>query len=238
MSKVIKSVYLFFLLLFLLIPLSVYGQYLVFTNQGESTISDQTEVRWWSSHNYLTFYLVTDLQILDSRGVSFTLLDDDVETGYFYWLTAIRKMNPDWGAVSALNDIQLLWRDETRALIRVESPAFLQRLPVDLAPQKIIFKHSPEVDLSGQNEGDHSDAATLNIMQAILDSVNIDQIYITEEHLSGEEPYFINASLDSMQSRNSNHPHIFKAQNYIRMRLEEMGYVVDLDPFSMGGNFL
>ncbi len=69
------------------------------------------------------------------------------------------------------------------------------------------------------------------LIRAILDSVSISRIYQTVEHLSGEEPYQIDGKWDSIMTRYSNSPQIYKVQHYLQNRLEQMGYTVDLSPF-------
>jgi len=70
-----------------------------------------------------------------------------------------------------------------------------------------------------------------SIIQSILDSVNIDSIYHTERHITGEEPFWLNGQLDSIKSRYSYSSGIVKAQNYLQNRFEKLGYTVEIQPF-------
>ncbi len=70
-----------------------------------------------------------------------------------------------------------------------------------------------------------------SIIQAILDSVNIDQIYLTERHLTGEESFLNNGVADSIMTRYSDSPDIFKAEDYIVSSLENSGLPVELQEF-------
>ncbi len=70
--------------------------------------------------------------------------------------------------------------------------------------------------------------------QTILDSVSIEQLYQTEKHLSGEEPFWLNGKLDSLKTRYSYSADIIKAQDYIQSRFESFDYSVELHPFLFG----
>jgi len=71
-------------------------------------------------------------------------------------------------------------------------------------------------------------------IQSIIDSVSLAELYLTEEHLTGISPYWINGQEDSMQSRYSYSPQIYKAQAYLESRFEDYGYTVEYLPFAMG----
>ena len=97
------------------------------------------------------------------------------------------------------------------------------------------FLFSPNLGLT-QNlmQGSAKNLQINSNFQAILDSVRIEQLYLTEKHLTGEEPFWLDGKIDSLKTRFSYSTEIFKAQDYIRSRLESFGYAVELHPFSFG----
>ena len=74
-------------------------------------------------------------------------------------------------------------------------------------------------------------------LQSIIDAVDIDSIYQTERHITGEETFFLNGQLDSILSRYSYSTGITVAQNYLGNRFEKMGYTVELQTFMNSLNF-
>ena len=79
---------------------------------------------------------------------------------------------------------------------------------------------------------DHKEDANKSPIPAILDSVNIDKLYMTIRQLSGEEPFLNNNQLDTIATRYSNSPQFYKSQNYVESRFEQMGYTAELFPFT------
>lgn len=73
------------------------------------------------------------------------------------------------------------------------------------------------------------------LVQAILDSVSIDSMYQTEQHLTGEKLFWLEGQIDSIKTRHSFSQDIKKAQGYLQSHFEKMGYTVELQPFDLGG---
>ncbi len=77
-----------------------------------------------------------------------------------------------------------------------------------------------------------SSGDTSPIIVTILDSINIDSLFQTEYHLTGEEPFLIDNQLDTILTRHTYAPGIFKAQRYLLYRLEKYGYTTEQQPIS------
>ena len=82
---------------------------------------------------------------------------------------------------------------------------------------------------SGFAQSGYSDYTSSNI-EAIRDSVNIDSLFQTERHLTGEEPFWIDNQIDSILTRHTYAPGIFKAERYLLHRLESYGYTPEQQP--------
>lgn len=211
-----------------------YSQYLIRTDLNDYQSWNLDKILWSEQYQGSEFLVVPEIQPLQQVGYSYDVLDADVETGKFYWLHAL-SLPVDWSEVSRRSEnVHLLWNDENRALVRVKRHEFVSELPRTLQAQRIHFRHHPVKPLEYFPATPKTPAGISNLIQSVLDSVSIDQIYEYERHLSGVESFMIYGQLDSISSRHSNNPQIFKAQNYLTDRLEQMGYLVELDPFGGG----
>ncbi len=211
-----------------------YSQYLIRTDANEYLSWTEDKILWSEEYGGSRFLALPEIQSVQQAGYSYEVLDSDVETGKFYWLHAL-AVSFDWSEVSRkLENIHLLWNDENRALVRVKNHEFVGELPRSVQAQRIYFRHHPTKPLENFPSLPKTSAGITTLIQSILDSVSIDQIYEYERHLSGVESFMIYGQWDSISSRHSNNPQIFKAQNYLTDRLEQMGYTVELDPFGGG----
>lgn len=233
------TVWLFVLLLAggIFLPSSVLSQYLIQLSPADLSAAEGLPMFWQEIRQQSAFAVVPEVGALNRAGIPYQVLDQDVEAGAFYWLESRFRFPLRTEELNALPHCKLLWSDSQTALVRAQSGTFLKNLPGDYTVQRIYFRQNrKQPTLSPAMPADLSVAAqsarAASFIQDILDSVSIAQIYATEEHLSGEEPYWINGQLDSMMTRYSNSPQIFKAQNYIQDRLEQMGYTVELFPFA------
>ncbi|MFZ0391649.1 MAG: M28 family peptidase [Calditrichia bacterium] len=163
-------------------------------------------------------------------GVKYELIDEDAELARYYWMEALN------GGLISLTDVSnqsadMLWQNKKSALLKqtgqspqIKAPAgfSLRRLqPVPfIKPAAESLTRFPEAS-----------QAPLTLIQDVLDSVNVDSLYATERHLSGEEAFWLNGQWDSIQTRNSYSPQIGIAQHYLTDRLLKMGFTVELQPF-------
>ena len=220
--------------LLLSIASNSYSQYLIRTDVNKFPSWNVDKILWHEEYRESKFLALPEIRPIQQAGFSYELLDSDVETGKFYWLHAFTSPY-EWSEVSKIiENLNILWYDEQRALVRVRSHNFVNKLPRSVQAQRINFHYHATMPIENFLPLSRTSANTASLIQSILDSVSIDQIYEYERHLSGVEPFLIYGQLDSISSRHSNNPQIFKAQNYLTDRLEQMGYQVELDPFGGG----
>ena len=75
-------------------------------------------------------------------------------------------------------------------------------------------------------------------MATLLQQVSVDSLMLTVAHLSGYQSFTINGQQDSIWTRYSYSPQIAKARDYLKNRLERLGYGVTLDEFAIVGKAL
>lgn len=227
-----STFFILFLAIFLALPFAGRAQYLLRVDAGALSSADNLTLMWQESYNGSAFALAASLRPLNQAGIAYQILDDDIETGMFYWVELQFPGYLQAEEIRGIAGCSLLWNDERRALVRAK-PAFLEDLPANYFAWRIHFRSAGRLS-ANERAPRVPDLPTspASLIQDILDSVSIAQIYQYERHLSGEEPYWINGQLDSMQTRYSYSPQIYKAQDYIYSRLEDMGYIAELLPFS------
>jgi photosystem II stability/assembly factor-like uncharacterized protein len=234
MNKFAFTMFLFFLAIMIVIPSAGRSQYLIQTNDAGLQAIENIPLLWQDTYRGAAFALVSSLEPLNRAGFNYHILDEDVENGTFYWVEAQFFTTLEKNDLNTIAACKVVWNDEQRALVRARAELFLQELPPAYAVQRIYFRNN--VSRFGNEPLAHTPdvtANTLSLIQEILAAVNIDQIYQSERHLSGEEPYTINGQLDSIKTRYSYSPEIYKAEEYIKFSLEEMGYSVELHPFTL-----
>ncbi|MCK4894041.1 MAG: M28 family peptidase [Calditrichia bacterium] len=229
----LKRMGLMLLITIFLFPVIGLSQVLLNMNDDGINSLDQSRILWQDSRENTTFVLVPYLEDVAKIPGNYEILDEDVEGNQYFWIYA---MGPE--TINGIPfDENVLWRANRTALIKAQNTQILSQLPRFFKTHRINFRRSaraPELAYSPLPGGHQESFQTI---QAIIDSVNIDSIYQTERHISGEESFYMDGVLDSIQSRNSNNPQIFKAQNYLKMRLENLGYAVELHPFGSAGTF-
>ncbi len=226
-----KKMDLFLLLLMIMIPVSGFSQVLLNVDQNSFNIMDPARVLWQDNRENSTFVLVPYLEDLAEISGHFNILDEDVEGNQYFWIYALGDETID----NFTLEEGILWKMNRTALIKVPNLQIMGKLPPYFKVQRISFRsmaRAPELSYAKSYQGNQE---TFQWIETLIDSISIDSIYQTERHISGEEPFYMNGALDSITSRHSNNPQIFKAQNYLKMRLEKLGYTVNLHPFG-GGN--
>jgi len=216
-------------------PISAFTQALIRMDQHQFDRLGKSDYLWIEKYKNSIFLLVPYLESWENKGFNIELLDPDVETGKFYWMNALFQPLSWRNRNFQSDDFRILWSDDYRALVRTRHHRFIQDLPGQPQAQRINFRCSQKQPMDYQIRRPEVAVSTADIVQSIIDSVSIEQIYEYERHLSGIEPFWLYGNLDSLSTRYSEHPHIFKAQNYIKECLEQMGYQVELDPFGGGG---
>lgn len=181
------------------------------------------------------FAVVGEAGELDEAGIAYRILDDDVETGAFFRIETRgdQRLNP--ADISGIDGSNMVWHDSKYALVRARAGSLSANLPRQYFVRRILFNsqryQAPEIP---HRQYAPPSSMTLSLIQDILDSLDVNQLYLTEEHLTGEAPFWLNGQWDSIMTRYSYSPEIYIAQNYITNRLEEMGYAVDLHSFTLG----
>lgn len=228
--KFVRHIYRFCLVVALLLSSGPgRAQYLIVADPGAQPSLETVTVKWQEVLRGQLFAVLPEVQPLTAAGVNLTVLDDDVETGKFYLVEpkGSRALLP--AALEALEGCQVLWNDHTTALVRgrLDLP---QQAAGQFSLRRLWFRPLPPAP---ENPAPSLPRGAASIIQAIVDSVSIDRIYLTEEHLSGETPFLVNGEPDSIMTRYSNSPEIYKAQSYIENRLVELGYATELQSFTL-----
>ncbi len=232
----IFSMFLFLIILFT-IPFNAHSQMLIKVPLQDFNNLEQQKILWSVSDGPDCFVLVLKKSDLNIEPQNFIVLDSDVETGQFFWLHRDLFIPSDWLAVEKNIQGKLLWHTDQYGLARFKSNRQVKDLPEGILPQKIYFTKAPSRNVVLGKISSQPDLIRQNILQAVVDSVNIDSLYASERDLSGFTTFLLNGVPDSLKSRHSLNPQIFIAQDYIKMRLEKMGYAVDLEPFAMPATY-
>ncbi|RMF61400.1 MAG: M20/M25/M40 family metallo-hydrolase [Calditrichaeota bacterium] len=209
-----------------------FAQCLIVTREGEK-VRDLNLNAWWET-NYLgeTILVVEDESILKNAHIPYQLLERDMETNHYYWVEKNQFQNGNWEDITEIPGVKLLWFSGNAAIVKYDSQYFAHNVSTAFRVRRI----QPRLSFIQRNEfkprGLFKQMSPNEVINTIIDSVNIDSIYYSERHLSGEMPYWNDGQLDSIMTRYSYHPDIFKAQNYIQDRLEDYGYDVQLHSFS------
>ncbi len=233
-------VLIYFLLFSMFLDQNVQAQYLVKMNSDIQIDLLNNSHNWTYEINGIQFATVPDLSVLDNQGMEYNILANNIETGKYYWVESRFASFLNISEISDDQNAEILWYNSKTALMKVKNDKlFSERLPREYAIRKINFNRSA----SRRNADYSSDKNFLkkgatNLVQTIIDSVSIGEMYLTEEHLTGERPFWLNGHLDSLQTRYSYSPQIHKAKDYLQSRLEEYGYIVDYLPFSVESQIL
>ena len=78
-------------------------------------------------------------------------------------------------------------------------------------------------------------AQTPQNIAEVLEAVNIDSMMQTVAHLSGHTPFVLNGKMDSLWTRYTFSPQIYKAQDYLEDRLTRLGYAPLVDEYTAIG---
>jgi photosystem II stability/assembly factor-like uncharacterized protein len=225
-----------FLVVFCLISNQVFAQFLVESSAVNTANLQSSDVLWYYHSPNQSFLLVKNLKFLEQNNINYKFLSDDLETWVYYWVENRQQGGNYFQTLTRLPNTNILWSGDRLALVQTK-PDFSRKiagLPLEIVRinfQKPVRKISlPEPNFVPQN------VRGIQGIQTILDSVNIDKIYQTERHLSGEEPFAYSEPEDSIMTRYSRSAEIFTAQSYIAHRLEELGYTVEMKPFNLSEN--
>jgi photosystem II stability/assembly factor-like uncharacterized protein len=227
------SSFLFSILILVLSNSIVYSQNLVkFSNK----VTDTNSFFWYYeiSDNY--FAAVEYTNELDSKRIDYTLLDSDIETGKYFWVETKNGTPLQASQLSGDKNIQLLWLNSHIALVKVKNTLqFSKNIGNSFEITRVDFRTRKNADYKNfmpDIKYDYTEKKA--IIDAIIDSVSIDEILYTEDHITGEEPFWLNGQLDSLQTRYSYSPQIHKAKDYLQSRFENYGYSVEYLPFALG----
>jgi photosystem II stability/assembly factor-like uncharacterized protein len=221
-----------FFFILILIPSVSQAQYLIHTKTNTRIETESSLIQWYQEIGGETFAVVPTLQTLDRKAVVYTLLDDDVETGTYYWIDTFHPDNTALAEACTAYRGKILWHDPYRALLRSQ---YTQCAPVSRSGYRVTPIHFQRPGPKFQEplpirETLHSVDPIL--IQAILDSVDRDTLVLLESHLTGEKPFQADGTdLDSIRTRFSYSYQIVKARDYVQSYLEKKGYTTTLQPF-------
>jgi photosystem II stability/assembly factor-like uncharacterized protein len=237
MIAVFKRLFLIFMVIPFVIPFMGYSQSLLKISDQLYRNLDQQKILWSVHEESDCFVLVLDYKDPDISNKDYTVLDNNVETGQFYWLFRDLFFTGDWMSIEKEIQGKLLWHNENYGIARFKSNWQAETIPHGFRKQKIYFNRAP-VPAKSLNKGRQLPyRVKQDALHAVSDSVNIDSLYVTERDLTGITSIFLNGVTDSIKSRYSLNPQILIAQDYIKMRLEKLGYAVELDPFTMPATY-
>jgi photosystem II stability/assembly factor-like uncharacterized protein len=214
---------------------SAFSQDLIRIDASDYQIALAPSISGYFPHEDNLFLLVSDPSVLDRYQIQYTVLDSDPYSSRYFWV----ELDRGSGRLSRLpiESRSILWHEDGKGLIRL---SFSDRIPetagkvrfhrlnfLPIPPRTAGFPAPPVPETPWKATDD---------IQAILDSVSINEMIYTERHITGEEPFDIEGDLDSIMTRFSYSYQIYIAQDYLKYRLEEMGYTVELQPFLITGN--
>ncbi|GAB4376924.1 MAG: hypothetical protein Kow0042_23820 [Calditrichia bacterium] len=232
-----RRVFLFNCLILILIfwPGISFSQYLVKIEGDLSKLNpfEQSGISWFYAGADLLFARSNDSALLNKSNLPYTVLDTDMETFFYFWVED--RFQEEFSVIEQISDpsLQILWQQGGNALIRSRNHTVLNDLPDRFFGAPLYFhKNFPRISSSDYPPIQLPLGGT-SAIQAILDSVNINQLYESEEHLTGEKPFWTSSGWDSIMTRYSYSDEISKAEGYIQSKLESYGYVVELHPFTM-----
>jgi photosystem II stability/assembly factor-like uncharacterized protein len=237
MIAVSKKYFFLFMVILLTIPFLGYSQSLLKFSDQLYRHLDQQKILWSVCEESDCFVLVLDFKDLGISPTAYTILDNHVETGQFYWLFRDPFLAGDWMAVEKGIQGKLLWHNENYGIARFKTNWQAATIPPGFRKQKIYFNRALVPAASLDKGLRLPDLVNQDVLHAVADSVNIDSLYVTERDLTGITSFFLNGVADSIKSRYSLNPQIFIAQDYLKMRLEKLGYTVELDPFAMPATY-
>jgi len=229
-----KHFYQILLMVSLVMFLSTVGQSQILVSLERESLLPGVDFLWQENVDGNYFAVIAETGQLDQSGISYRILDDDLETGAFYWLEMRGDEVLDLTEVSGASSVRILWHNSRYALVRARANSFSGNLPREYFVRRILFNsHRYEAPENSGKQYAPPSSRTLSIIQDILDSVDVNQLYLTEEHLTGEAPFWLNGQWDSIMTRYSYSPQIYTAQDYIKSALEDMGYPVTLHSFTL-----
>jgi len=215
------------------ISINLQAQQLVKLNSKIIDQVDSSDFFWFYEQNGNQFAAVIDLAVLNSKNINYQILDDDIETGKYYWVNTRFNLFLNKTDLIQNENSTILWNDYQSALVMVKNIRdYSQFLSREYHLQKINFRANTQ----SQKIRSYPNAELTynNTIQTVVDSVNLSELYLTEEHLTGLRSFWLDGQKDSIQSRYSYSPQIFKAQAYIESRFQDYGYNVEYLPFSLG----
>lgn len=205
------------------------AQYLVYSPQTEPLPG----TRWVHSLEYGQLAAVHHPEALTARGYALEILDRDTETARYYRLEcalpgALRPA--DLGDPAT---VRILWVGR-RSLI-VKAPPAWQPRRADLVRQVQPLRITTQPAAGAAptlTPPAAAPVAVTGLLEAIVDSIRLDQLTEHETYLSGEAPYWINGGWDSIMTRYSAGPDIQKAEYYLHQALAAQGLDTRLAPFT------
>jgi hypothetical protein len=177
-----------------------------------------------------------NLDLLKTSGISYQILDEELEV-YDYYLVYPR---PGQNISSQLQQIKtkssVLVSEDNIALVK-GSPRKIQELASEgfglRKVQKTALSLEPKPFVSGYLES--LSPAYDPLIDSIIHKVNQAQALSWIDDLSGENPVIIGGVTDTIKTRYSLSPGVFKAAHYLKERLEEMGIAAEFDSFATAG---
>jgi len=220
--------FIIFPLIFLMITASLQAQQLIV--QPEHAIRRDTVWPWQRMFRQGLIFSIVDDTAATNIG-EFTVLDSNADRGLYSWVEsegiALAR------AASASDKISILWEGVNRVLIRADDPGAMSATIPERYSMPAYFHEHPLPEKRHFLSKSDFNRVSFSGIQTILNAVSIDSILLTEEHLTGLSPYEIGGVKDSMLTRYSYAPGIYKAQAYLHLRLEQWDYPVDLKPFTL-----
>ena len=223
---------------FILFPAILFSQTLVELSVQDLNKVSESNILWKELQGSSVLLLISDPDELYAQGVDSRLLDVVSDRYQYFWLYTIGQMTFDNFNMKSYEQVQILWNNEHTALAKLMASNFPTDFSSNISKRKIIFQKLTDNPISENFEFAGWTPAEISSARVIVDSVNIDSIYYTERHLTGMEPFLLSTGLDSIRSRHSFNPDIFKAQQYLKERFLAYGYPVSEYPFSLSGNTL
>ena len=244
-----KKLLVFWGICFFVLSGSAWAQpnYLIKIDQINQVTMDQikkTEIEVWGKTTdfWIAGASKKDLELLTKEGITFEILDQEAEIGeyYFVWSKPSERMELHLPTIKTKSQVLLIEGD--MALVKGD-PKKIEQLPLLGFSLKKIHKKSLPLESKGYIPSYLESLSTAYdpLIDSIVHKVNQTQLLSWIDDLSGEDTVSIGGNPDSIKTRYSYSPGVFKAANYLKERFEEMGLSVAFDTFQtagFGGNFI
>jgi photosystem II stability/assembly factor-like uncharacterized protein len=177
-----------------------------------------------------------NLDLLKTSGISYQILDEELEV-YDYYLVYPRPNEQIPKGLPLIKGKSTVLAYEDGVALVKGNPRKIQELASEgFGLRKIQKKALPlEDNIFAKSYLQSLSPAYDPLIDSIIHKVSQTQALSWVDDLSGENPVIIGGSEDTVRTRYSLSPGVFKAAHYLKERFEEMGISAEFDTFKTAG---